>query len=442
MLKFQDYQKRLRLFLQQASKGAGRQLYIRFPSKDFTRSRKITFTTLATYILQLPKKSSSVAITAFCHVAKIKSFSKTALYLARWKIKILFFQHLFHLIVRWHYQSFGKQRWKGLQLLAVDGTAFRVPHSQENQNAFGKHTNQHDAIASCRLIAWFDVLNDIVIGLSFHKRSKAEIVVAYEHVQNLPEKTLSIYDRGYASTGLLLLHQLHKRHCLIRLKPDMSNITKAFMESNKNDTIVSLRLGERTFYTLRKHLKIGNHIKKHQELHVRLIKIELPTQQTELLATTLLDTHEFKTQHFNWLYQKRWTVETCFDRIKNQLMLGTFSAYRTHFIWQDIWSTFIYHNLTTAYIRVAQKVRDLKTRSGNKYDYLINRNVAAGILNIFFPLLLLPISKARGDPLVLTIKQMAKHVEALRPGRKCPRNRKMMRINDRHQTEKNYKRAF
>lgn len=119
-----------------------------------------------------------------------------------------------------------------------------------------------------------------------------------------------------------------------------------------------------------------------------MIGIDLPNGATELLMTTLLDQHLFKTAQFNWLYQKRWTVETCFDCIKNKLMLSTFSAYRAHFVWQDIWATFIYHSVLSAYA------------------------------------------------------QLARFVEAFRPKRSCPRKRKMMRINDRHQTEKNYKRAF
>lgn len=170
------------------------------------------------------------AIQQFCHLADLESYSKTATYLARWKIKPLFFQHLFYRLVHWHFQYISRQTWKGLQLLAVDGTAFRVPDSVENRRFFGQHTNQHDSIASCRLLVWFDILNDLIVGVSF------------------------------------------------------------------------------------------------------------------------LDQHTYKTAHFDWLYQKRWRVETCFDRLKNQLMLGSFSAYRLHFVWQDIWCS-VYSGVSAPHYR-------------------------------------------------------------------------------------------
>lgn len=362
--------------------------------------------------------------------------------MARWKIKPLCFQHLFYRLVHWHFQYISRQTWKGLQLLAVDGTAFRVPDSVENRRFFGQHTNQHDSIASCRLLAWFDILNDLIVGVSIHKRSRAEVRVTYNQVHLLPANSLCIYDRGYASTGLLWLHQHYATDCLIRIKPEMSNATKAFISSGKVDAIVELRVGESSFYALQRQLGLGNHLKKHQVLTARLFRIELSSGESEFLMTTLLDQHTYKTAHFDWLYQKRWRVETCFDRLKNQLMLGSFSAYRLPFVWQDIWCSLIYHNLCSTYLRTAQKIKDLKVRPHNKLNYLINRNIASGILRLYLPSLLMPAKAPRGDPLYPMLEQMSKFAEAYRPNRKGPRKRKMMRINDRHQTEKNYKRAF
>ena len=441
MLALKKYQNCLKQFIHTANQKEARLLYISNPNKDFTRCRKIAFKNLASFILQLPKKSSAVAIHQFSQLLDRPAFSKAALYQARWKIRRFFFEHLFYQTVKWHFQFLCKNTWKGFQLLAVDGTAFRVPDSKENRIQFGQHHNQHDGIASARLVAWFDILNDIVVAIHFHKRSTAEVKIAYQQIKHLPADTLSIYDRGYASTGLIWLHQFYGSHCLIRIKPQLSLQTKRFIDAGFYDQIVTLKLGERAFYTLQHQLNLGNRIKKFQAFKARLIRIDLPNGTTELLMTTLLDQHRYKTAQFNWLYQKRWTVETCFDRIKNKLMLGTFSAYRAHFVWQDIWATFIYHNILSAYVHLAQKIRDLKAKTGNLYEYHINRNVAAGILNYHLPKLVV-VPKSRGDPTYIILDQMAHFVEAFKPKRSCPRKRKMMRINDRHQTEKNYKRAF
>ena len=373
--------------------------------------------------------------------AKCCAPSKSGWFQARQKIKNQFFKDLFFATIKWHYRYVSDHRWKGFRVLGVDGTSFRVPDTKENRKYFGQHTNQYEAVASCRFVAWFDVWNDVLFHLERHSRKTSEKIVAEQVISNLGTDTISVYDRGYASTAIVWLHRYYGSHCIIRVNPDFSHIVKAFVASTKQDWVGDLRLGERAFYTLQQQFGMKNKLRKYEALPCRLIRIDLPTGQTEVLLTTLMDQHQFKTQHFDELYQKRWRVETCFDRLKNHLILGSFSGYKRQFVEQDIWATFIYHNVLAVFRKYAQDVRDIKHHDQRKYYYKINHNVAAGILQLYLPKMLEQ-PRARSDLIWKVLALMAKSAEAQRPHRSRPRNRKMLRLNDRHQTEKNYKRAF
>jgi len=125
--------------------------------------------------------------------------------------------------------------------------------------------------------------------------------------------------------------------------------------------------------------KLGISIPCEATITYRLIRIKLPTWETEVLLTTLLDKKKYHWPHFGELYRRRRGIESCFFVIKSFLQLSNFSAYTVNNCWQDIYSHFILYNLQTAlHHPLGKSIK--QTYAIRQHDYKPNRNVSAGLL--------------------------------------------------------------
>jgi hypothetical protein len=61
-------------------------------------------------------------------------------------------------------------------------------------------------------------------------------------------------------------------------------------------------------------------------LRVRLVKIELEDGAVEVLGTSLLDAKPFPAADLKRVYDRRWGVETYYDRLKNIFAVERFSG--------------------------------------------------------------------------------------------------------------------
>ena len=132
-------------------------------------------------------------------------------------------------------------------------------------------------------------------------------------------------------------------------------------------------------------------------------------------------------------------------------MLGIFSGYSEQVILQDSWVNLLFYNLQSitnleANLRVEKinekrKNKPSKNKKKENGGYQLNRNIGASILrNYWFDLW-----EKRGKDLEKILEEMQvyylQRLEMVNP-KKAERKRKMIRTNDRHQTEFNYKRGF
>ena len=207
------------------------------------------------------------------------------------------------------------------------------------------------------------------------------------------------------------------------------------MASNKEDIIVQEALTQKCFWEL---AKLGIRKSQHDSLSFRLVKVLLPTGETEVLMTNLESA--FTTADLDLIYQKRWSIETSYNYIKNTWMLGTSSGYTQKAVIQDIYCVLIAFNMQTIVQYDALPALE-KINKKRKKSYKINRNISAGTIREYLKNLFLnPF-----DAWIKVLKRMQqiilKSLEMVKPTIK-ERDRKMLRCNDRHHTELNYKRGF
>jgi hypothetical protein len=363
--------------------------------------------------------------------------TKVALVKARKKLKVEFFEDFFALLVERFYQLAPVKRFKGLRLWACDGSVVKLPDNADTQT-IGTHTNQHQRVASVKLLCYFDLLNGVIARLWLKNKRIQELRLVAPHLEQIPKDVLSIYDRHYGSQLLVFLHLRYGSPCLVRMKTNApSNQVKAFLESKKKDHILTETLKENAWRELR---KMGINKSKYHSITYRLIRVELSTGETEVLLTTLLSPL-FSVEDFAWLYGKRWGVETCFDQLKNLFKAPVFSGYSALACKQDLWSVAIMFNLQSVLITAAEP--ELKKRCSKRTaPYQINRNVSLDSLKRNLHALFLSGLKALKSTLNFLSERFLSSLEQVLQVEPRPRIKKKSRLNERHQTEYNYKAAI
>jgi hypothetical protein len=114
-------------------------------------------------------------------------------------------------------------------------------------------------------------------------------------------------------------------------------------------------------------------------MKVRLIRIDLPSGEIEILMTSLLDSKKYPSTMFKELYFLRWGIETFYDELKNKLNLEYFTGYSTISIMQDFFCAIFISNLQSVIVNDLQE--ELKIKNQNtKLDYKINTNLSYGFL--------------------------------------------------------------
>ncbi len=417
-----------------------RQAYLQRPNRDFTRSSPLTFRRTVSFVLDLARQTLAVELARFFNWQPDEIVTKSALCQRRKAIAANFFRDLFDHTASLFYHCFPEhKRWRGKRLFAVDGTGQRLPYETALGQAFGTHMNQHGARPSMRLLLTHDVLNNVLYRVDFYNQNSSEIYTAYPNVEQLPRDGVYIYDRHYASFGLAYLHDRHGSDYVIRMPLDQSNVVKKFAESTDNERIITLKLGVGRAYRSLKTLGLNPVL--HTEFKARLLRVELDDGQVEVVMTSLTDRFKYPQTEFKWLYGKRWGVETTIYVLKSFLQLALVSARTLPGVAQDLWATFAFYNQQSALIAACED--EVKRKTGHRrYQYKINRNVTAGHLKEFLLSIYLDGPARWRSRTKVLLELMPRYTEPYRPDRDRERERKIMRANDRHIHEKNYRKSM
>lgn len=417
-----------------------RATYLYEPHRTFVRQSPLTFSRTVGLISDLARQSLAVVLGRFFRWRPEEVVTKSAFCQRRQAIKPAFFRDLFLLTARHFYHCFPDyKRWKGKRLQAIDGTGLALPHYPHLGEVFGTHLNQHGARPSVRLLVRHDVLNNVINSVDLYNQNTAEITVAYPNVDELPTDSIYIYDRHYASFALAYLHDRAGSDYVIRMPVDGANIVKDLMQSDDNEHVVDVTLPVGRGHRSLKALNLERDRKR--PFTVRLVKVPLDDGTTEVLMTSLTDRRRYPYRDFKWLYGKRWGVETAIFVLKSFLQIALTSAITQPGVEQDLWATFAFYNQQSALVKACEEEVERLTRH-RSYEYRINRNVLAGILQHFlYDIYLHGSTSWRARTLVL-LRLVPRYTEPYRPDRNRERERKLMRMNNRHIHEKNYRKAI
>jgi hypothetical protein len=317
------------------------------------------------------------------------------------------------------YKNADIKTWYGHNLLAIDGSTVKVPRKVEVVDYFGAlHPKNGEPCPMARVSQLFDVMNKFTVDATIAPYCVGERELATIHAFQLRPTDLLLLDRGYPSYLLFkIIGHIGANYCA-RVKGNQWAVVQMFYESGQLDTIVSIHPSAEA---KKQCQELGLDI---SPINLRLIRIELPSGEVEILATSLTDSEIYHYDQFQELYNYRWPVEEDYKVMKHRIEVENWSGETVESVLQDFHAKVLVKNITAALAHCTKEAIKQKT-SHRKYEYQINFTQALAKIKDVVGLLVL-----RDDVASIIdnlLEAFIAFIEPIRPGRKAKRKMKKTR---------------
>jgi len=161
-------------------------------------------------------------------------------------------------------------------------------------------------------------------------------------------------------------------------------------------------------------------------LHVRVIKVELSTGETEILLTNL-SKKELSQEESQSLYFRRWGLETRLDILKHTFQMENFSTENPQLMEQDYHATIWLSNLASLFEQDAEEemCENHRTQTLKYREYQIHQNVLVGKLRNRLIEMAIEEDNTKKDLLYARfVKEIQPHIVPVVKNRSFPRIKK------------------
>lgn len=269
------------------------------------RCRKLPLLRTIHLILELASGSrlssqNSACLKLFPNLNHCPS-SRSSLTEARQKVPWTLFEHLLEKAL------FQGPKWKGLRVLALDGSKFWLPKSNSVLKQF-KMRKTGEFYPGAQLVCAYDVMTSQPVSADLDSVFASEHNQAQRLTKKFKQGDLLLLDRGFQSKKLWISLLGAKLHFICRVR---SNTTQ-WMGKSKDRVI-----------------EIDGHL-------IRYVR-----EGNVIVATSLLRAKIFPRHDVIDLYKKRWTAETGFRRLKQTLNLQSFHSRTENGIRQELFASLL-----------------------------------------------------------------------------------------------------
>jgi hypothetical protein len=270
----------------------------------------------------------------------------------------------------WAATSAERYRWRGLSVYGLDGSSLRVADTPENEKAFGrpKSGRGRAGYVQVRVVALMVLRSHLLAGLALGRCDEGEPTLAASLWTKLPDRSLTIVDRGFLS--YVLFHQIQSqgahRHWLTRSKKNLK--WRVLKRLGPNDFLVELPIHRNA---RRAHPELP------ETLRARALRYQRRGFRPQVLLTSLLDPFAYPASEIVELYHERWELELGFDEIKTHTLEREESlrSRAPHRLRQELWGLAIGYNLVRLEMeRVAAGAGVLPTRISYRHALMLVRN--------------------------------------------------------------------
>ena len=259
---------------------------------------------------------------------------------ARQKLGHKSIARLFHdTATRWHQQA-NHPGWAGLQpLLAVDGVMWRTPDTPDNAAAFAKPGTQHGETAypQVRMLCQMELTSHLLVQAVMESCAVNEMVLAEQLIARTPDHSLTLFDKGFYSLGLLHAWQRagSERHWLLPLKKGTQY--EVVRKLGRQDALVQLKTSPQA---RKKWPQLP------EAIEARLLTRTINGKERQVL-TSMVDPMRFPGADIVELYGHRWEIELGYREMKHSLQQHrlTLRSKKATGIRQELWGVLLAYNL-------------------------------------------------------------------------------------------------
>jgi hypothetical protein len=392
-------------------------------SSGFTRNRKLSFKELVVCLMRFTRPGLQTELDRFFRAISdtpnnFSSISKSAFSQSRQKLKPDAFIELNKTQLDYfNKHASQKKGWKGKRVIAIDGSIINLPSSQNIIDEFGFQTNNSESVVSVSALASiaYDVDNELIIDANIVHVNSSERDLAAQHILKLnPSTDIILVDRGYQCYWLVaLLEKLGFEYCF-RIGTGWSSPVKALRENGNDIDWTAKKFPRMANKDKVPYEKYG--LEAIEEIKLRLVKIDIATEEPEMLLTNLMDREQFTLNDLKELYHKRWGVEEGYKSMKKVLDLESFTGKTAIAIKQDFYAKILLLNLASM---ISLQTISEKEAGKKKHKYKANKTQAVAKTKDFIVDLLL---KSDLSEAILQIQKLIlKCIEIVRPNRSFPR---------------------
>lgn len=401
-------------------------MYVQHPNVDFSRNRKLNFSSVISVLLALGEKSLKIELPA-CFRYSLQTATTSAFIQQRAKLKPEAMEAVFHA-----FSVEAKKRFRGYRLLAADGSDLKIFADRNDPDSYYPGTNGKRPYGLLHLNALYDLENhiysDAIVQKSRNANEHAALVSMVD--RSAIRSAILLADRGYESYNNMahlqekgwkyLIRVKNGKHGLISrlLLPDAEEFDCSFelnltrKQSNDVKALCASDPNHFRFLPSNSSFDFLPAVSRKRDpfhcytLRFRVVRFPISDNSFETVVTNL-DPNDFPSSSLKALYARRWGIETSFRDLKHTLGLETFHTKKVECALLEVFARLTMYNFTE-WISSFVVIQNAK----RKYVYIIDFSFAAHICRIFF---LGGISPPK------VFAQISSHLSPVRPGRKFPR---------------------
>jgi len=238
----------------------------------------------------------------------------------------------------WHRSALSDKHSLGLHVLAVDGTTFRSQDTPENRAEFGFISKTHQVYPQLRMVALNSTHSRMLLGAAFDSCDIGEIPLAKRLLTDIPDDSLTLFDRCYFSADLLIHWQQFgvNAHWLTPVKRSMRyEVIERFAD---NDLLIEMPVSPQAR---------ANNPNLPDVWQARMICYQHPKGEIKGFITSLVDPITYPMGSLLSIYWDRWEIEQSFGELKNSQLSGEITL-RSRFpegVKQELWGILLGYNL-------------------------------------------------------------------------------------------------
>lgn len=345
--------------------------FVKRPGQDFTRRRIGSFSDTILTIMTMEAHSLNRELFEYYNPLHRIPLTKSAFIQNRSKLNSSVFTHL---LKSFNSKHPFREQYKGLHLIACDGTDSNIPADKEDTVSFIPYNSNDGGYFQFHTVVMFDLLEGRYTDAVIQPRQKmqeADACCTMVDRNPVSGPCLFICDRGFFSYNLLAHIVESGNFFLIRVKDVEHNLSPfkhcSLPAASEDETLCDFVLTRKRSKLVKQHpdkYKIIHPLRKFDyiarndlnatfPLSFRLVKLLLPNDTFEYVVTNLPQV-DFPVDEIRLLYQMRWGIEVSFRFLKYNLAMNYFHSVKREFLMQEIFAKIILYNFISLLLSCVQ----------------------------------------------------------------------------------------